>query len=56
VLVVKRIHVRYRLRVEPGEDREKIERAFAAHPPFCPVYRSISPQIEVTTELDVVDA
>lgn len=53
---IERIHVRYRLRVEPGADREKIQRAFETHPPRCPVYRSISPQIEMTTELELVDA
>ena len=55
MLVVKRIHVRYALRVEPEADREKIQRAFETHPSHCPVYRSISPQIEVTTELELLD-
>ena len=56
VLVVKRIHVRYLLRAEADADRGKIQRAFDTHPPRCPVYRSISPQIEVTTELELIDA
>jgi uncharacterized OsmC-like protein len=56
VLVIKRIHVRYRLRVDPGADRTKIDRAFEHHMPRCPVYRSIAAAIECTTELEVVDA
>jgi uncharacterized OsmC-like protein len=56
VLVIKRIHVRYELKVEPGVDREAIERAFAHYKPRCPVYRSISGSIEITDELEVVEA
>lgn len=55
MLVVKRIHVRYVLRVDPDADRAKIGRAFDAHPAFCPVYRSVTPSIEITTELELVD-
>lgn len=53
VLVLRRIHVRYELAVEPGTDRAAVERAFEHHPRRCPVYRSISPAIAVTTELQV---
>jgi uncharacterized OsmC-like protein len=55
VLVIKRIHVRYTLRVEAGADREKIERAFDHYKPHCPVYRSISGSIEITDELKLID-
>jgi uncharacterized OsmC-like protein len=54
--VIKRIHVRYVLAVEPDADREKIQRAFDHHMPRCPVYRSISDAIHCTTELALVDA
>ena len=54
MLVIKRIHVRYRLRVDPDADRAAIERAFERHPPYCPVYRSISAAIAITTELEIV--
>jgi uncharacterized OsmC-like protein len=54
VLVVKRIHVSYRLRVDADADREKIQRAFDHHMPNCPIYRSIRAAIDVTTELDVL--
>lgn len=55
VLVIKRIHVRYRLRVDGAADREKIQRAFEHHPARCPVYRSLHPQIVCTTELELVE-
>jgi uncharacterized OsmC-like protein len=55
VLVIKRIHVVYTLRAEAEADRGKIQRAFDAHMPRCPVYRSIAAAIDVTTKLKVVD-
>jgi len=55
VLVVKRIHVAYVLRVGPEADRAKIQRAFDTHMPRCPVYRSIGGSIEITTALDLVE-
>lgn len=56
VLVLKRVRVTYRLRVEPDADREKIARAFERHMPYCPVYRSIGAAVRITTALEVVDA
>ena len=56
MLVIKRIHVRYRLRVDGDVDRSKIERAFEHHMPHCPVYRSISAAIDCTTELELAEA
>lgn len=53
--MIKRIHVHYRLRVDSDADRDKIQRAFEHHPPRCPVYRSLHPQIVCTTELELVD-
>ena len=54
--MIKRIHVRYLLRVDADADRDKIQRAFDHHMPKCPVYRSISAAIDVTTELELVTA
>jgi uncharacterized OsmC-like protein len=51
VLVIKRIHVTYRLST-PFEDRDKVERAYAIHADNCPVYRSLIAAIAITTELD----
>src|ERR1039457_3626343 len=51
VLVIKRIHVKYHL-IASSEFKEKILRAYEVHAPTCPVYRSLSPGITITTELD----
>jgi uncharacterized OsmC-like protein len=56
VLVIKRIHVTYSLRVDEDVDRDSVERAFERHMPFCPVYRSIGGSIDVTTELQLLEA
>jgi uncharacterized OsmC-like protein len=53
VLVVRRVHVEYTLRVDAGADRDKIQRAFETHPPKCPMYRTISGSVEITTSLSI---
>jgi uncharacterized OsmC-like protein len=54
VLVIKRIHVTYRLRADDDVDKGKVDRVLRVHANSCPVYRSIHPQIEVTTDLELV--
>jgi uncharacterized OsmC-like protein len=54
--VLKRVHVAYRLMVDADADRAAIERAHDNHPGKCPVYRSIHPQIECATSLELVEA
>lgn len=49
MLVVKRIHVFYRLSAPPHQ-KEIIERVHRIHAANCPVYRSISKSIDITTE------
>ena len=51
VLVIKRIHVAYSLSTAVA-DREKVERAYDIHANKCPVYRSLTPGIVITTELN----
>lgn len=51
VLVIKRIHVTYHLSAPP-EFREKVLRAYEVHATKCPVYRSLTAGIAITTELD----
>ncbi len=51
VLVIKRIHVKYHLSAS-SEFKEKVLRAYEIHAPKCPVYRSLTPGITITTELD----
>jgi uncharacterized OsmC-like protein len=53
VLVIKRIHVTYHLRLDPDADRSAVQRAFDHHMTRCPVYRSISAAIDVTTSLEL---
>ena len=53
VLVLKRIHVRYRLQAD-ADQRETIERVHEFHAKFCPIYRSICGSIDITTELEIV--
>lgn len=55
VLVIKRIHVRYELRVSPDADRAAIERAHGAHPTRCPVARTIGNCVAITTELHLIE-
>ena len=55
VLVIKRIRVRYLLRLDPGVDRARVDRAFEHHMPRCPVYRSIRAAIDCTTELEIIE-
>ena len=55
MLVIKRIHVVYKLRLDPDADRAAAQRAFDHHMPKCPVYRSIGGCIDVTTSLELVE-
>lgn len=52
VLVVKRIHVTYKLSGVEADQRETVERVHGFHADKCPVARSISPQIAVTTSVE----
>ena len=49
-LVIRRIHVRFTLECPP-EQRETAQRVHDLYADFCPIYRSIHPQIAVTTEV-----
>lgn len=53
VLVLKRIHVTYRLALDEDADRDAVNRAFDVHEAGCPVYRSLHPQITITTSLEL---
>ncbi len=50
MLVIKRIHVRYHLKLRP-EQREAAERAHGAHQSRCPVARTLHGAVAITTEL-----
>jgi organic hydroperoxide reductase OsmC/OhrA len=49
-LVIKRIHVRFSLECPPDQ-RDTAQRAHGLYAQSCPIYRSIHPQIAVTTEV-----
>jgi hypothetical protein len=53
VQVIRRTHVRYCVEAEE-EHRETVERGHGFHRDKCPVYRSISSSIAITTEYDLV--
>ena len=50
VLIIRRIHVKLRLKAGEGQ-REVAERVHGFFAANCPVYRSLHPQIAITTEL-----
>jgi uncharacterized OsmC-like protein len=54
VLVIKRIHVSYHLKLKP-EQRETAERVLGFHADKCPVARTIKDCVAITTELNMED-
>ncbi|MDP9359021.1 MAG: OsmC family protein [Chloroflexota bacterium] len=54
MLVVRRIHVTYQLRLRP-EQREVAERVHGFHADACPIYRTIRGCVETTTSLQMED-
>ncbi len=54
VLILRRIRVTYRLEA-PADQRETIEHVHGFHARFCPVYRSLTPAIEITTRLELIE-
>jgi uncharacterized OsmC-like protein len=52
VLVIRRIHVRMKLKASEGE-RETAMRVHGVFADRCPVYRSLKSAIEITSELAV---
>ena len=53
-MVVRRIHVRYHLQVDPAY-RETVERVLGFPAEFCPVARTIRGCVEITTSLEMED-
>lgn len=56
VLVITRIHAAYRLAVDEDADRDTVDRVHDFHADRCPVARSIRDAIEITTDLEIVEA
>jgi len=55
VLVIRRIHVRYHLRIESAQ-REVAERVLGLHADVCPVARTLRGCIDISTSLDMQEA
>ncbi len=53
-LVVKRIHVTYRLRLA-ADQREAAERVLDFHADFCPVARTLRGCVEITASMEAED-
>ena len=53
VLVIRRIHIDMKLRA-PEESRETVERVHGFFASKCPVFRSLSPGIEITSSYTLV--
>ena len=54
MLVIKRIHVIYHLKLKP-EQRETAERAHGIHIDKCPVARTLIGCVDISTELKMED-
>jgi organic hydroperoxide reductase OsmC/OhrA len=54
VLIIRRIHVSYHLRLK-AEQQETAEKVHGFHVDQCPVAQSIKGSIDVTTELQMTD-
>lgn len=55
LILLKRIHVHYRLTIPPGS-REKVDRALSTHAEKCPTAASLKGSVEVTWSADVMEA
>ena len=53
MLVIKRIDVRYRLRI-PADQHETAERVHGIYHRSCPVYRSLLGSIDMETHLELL--
>ena len=53
--IIRKISVVYRLAVEGSTDRRTLDRVMGFHARHCGIYRSLHPQIEITTSLEIVE-
>ncbi len=54
MLVIKRIHVTYHLKLE-AEHRATAERVHGLHADYCPVAQTIRGCVDITTSLEMED-
>jgi len=55
VVVLRRIHVHYTLRLPPDAPRAKVDRALETHVAKCPTAKSLEGAVEVTWSVDILD-
>jgi len=55
IVMLRRIHVRYRLRLPRDASMDKVERALETHAAKCPTARSLEGAVEVTWSVDYAD-
>jgi uncharacterized OsmC-like protein len=51
--LLKRIHVRYTLRLPVGAPRDKVDRALATHVDKCPTAQSLKGAVEITWSAEI---
>lgn len=58
MLVVSRVHVKYRLLVDALDEeiRQKVDRCMEFHPRKCPVARTLEGAIDISLAIEVVEA
>jgi uncharacterized OsmC-like protein len=52
-LIIRRIHVHLKL-VAPESAREAVERVHGMYAEKCPIYRSVTPAIQITTSYELM--
>jgi len=55
IVMLRRIHVRYRLRLPVDAPMDKVERALETHAAKCPTARSLEGAVEFTWSVDYAD-
>jgi uncharacterized OsmC-like protein len=55
VLIIRRVQVRYHLKVEAAK-REIADRVLGFHAERCPVARTLTPCVAISTALEMEDA
>lgn len=53
IVVLRRIHVRYALKIPADAPQDKVDRALDTHVSKCPTAKSLEGAVEITWEADV---
>jgi uncharacterized OsmC-like protein len=55
IILLRRIHVHYALRLPAGAPRDKVDRALDTHVSKCPTARSIQDCVDITWSAEVAE-